>query len=219
MSPAKAAANAANAQLSTGPVTAEGKARSSRNALKHGLTSKDLIVREDEKEAFEQLQADLRAQLTPEGALELFTFNHLIHAAWNMQRAQQLETDLHVNGLDPLLDESAAQTLDRIHRSASAERSYYRHLKELRALQTNRVVRDLVLSEEEADACPSLVPCHEFAKRSHQVHNAGAKAEEHAVFASLNRMDAQMDAWLAAARARRMQNEPTASARKDEIAA
>ena len=81
MSPAKAAANAANAQLSTGPVTAEGKARSSRNALKHGLTSKDLIVREDEKEAFEQLQADLRAQLTPEGALELFKFTHLIHAA------------------------------------------------------------------------------------------------------------------------------------------
>jgi len=58
-----------------------------------------------------------------------------------------------------------------------------------------------------------------LAKRTHQIHKAGAQAEQHAAIASLNRMDAQVDAWLAAARARRMQNEPTASTRKEEIAA
>jgi hypothetical protein len=220
-SPLRSAANAANAQLSTGPRTAEGRARSSRNALKHGLTSPDLIVREDEIEEFQQFQQDLRQELAPEGAVEMLSFNQLLRAAWNMQRAQRLETDLFVDGLDPLLDESAAKTLDRIHRYQSqSERSYYRHLKELRVLQTNRVVRDLAMSQAEAKACPTLVPCHELAKRTHQLHKAGAQAEEHAAIASRNRLDAEAEAHIAAARAARsMQNEPNAAAGKERNAA
>src|SRR5690348_12151343 len=114
-SPARAAANAANAQA-TGPRTEEGKARSSRNALKHGLTSRHLIVREDEREEFNQFQQSLQDDLGPEGALESFIFDQLVRAAWNMHRFQRLEADLMVNGLDPLLDDSAAKTLDRLHR-------------------------------------------------------------------------------------------------------
>ena len=38
ISPRKLAANRANARRSTGPRTREGKRRSSRNALKHGLS-------------------------------------------------------------------------------------------------------------------------------------------------------------------------------------
>lgn len=210
-SPARAAANAANAQVSTGPRTAEGRARSSRNALKHGLTSRDLIVREDEQEDFNDFKESLLQEIAPEGIQEMLIFNQLLRAAWNMERCQRLETDLFVNGLDPLLDDSAAKTLDRIHRYQSqSERSYYRHLKELRALQTNRVVRGLVMSEDEAKACPVLVPCHELAKRTHQVHQAGAQAGEHA----------RVEGWLAAARAARgMQNEPNAAGGKEPNAA
>ena len=43
-SPAQAAASAANALLSTGPRTDAGKGRSSRNAVTHGLTSKQLVI-------------------------------------------------------------------------------------------------------------------------------------------------------------------------------
>ena len=43
-------ANRANAQASTGPKTDAGKARSSRNALKHGATAKYLLPGESAQE-------------------------------------------------------------------------------------------------------------------------------------------------------------------------
>src|SRR5438270_9938550 len=43
-SPARQMANAANAQLSTGPRTGQGKARSSQNARTHGLSAKRLAI-------------------------------------------------------------------------------------------------------------------------------------------------------------------------------
>jgi len=214
MSPSKTAANVANAQLSTGPRTEAGKARSSRNALKHGLTSKDLIVREDEKEIFEQLQKDLRDQLTPEGAAELFTFNQLVRAAWNIERAQRLETDLFVNGLDPLLDDSAAKTLDRIHRyAAQSERSYYRHLKELRVLQTNRVLRDVKMSDEDQQVCPVLVSYNDVTKRSH----AEVQAEAFDIAAKM--MNFENAVLINGVRRSYLQNEATAATPKEGNAA
>ena len=41
---ARQTADTANACLSTGPKTPEGKARSSQNARKHGLTAEGLII-------------------------------------------------------------------------------------------------------------------------------------------------------------------------------
>ena len=79
---AQVTANQQNAQSSTGPSTPEGKARVSQNAIKHGLTSKHLIVREDEQEEFDDLQTSLYVELDPQGAIETVTFHDLVHAAW-----------------------------------------------------------------------------------------------------------------------------------------
>jgi hypothetical protein len=178
-SPAQAAANAANAQLSTGPRTEEGKARSARNSLKHGLTAKDLIVREDEQEEFNDLHHSLREQLAPEGAVEMIAFNELLHAAWNLTRFRRLESALAIDGLDPLLDESSARTLDRIYRYANqARRSYHRSLKELQDLQTNRALRNLKLNEEESKRIPVLVSYNDLTKRTHSGARPGRVQNE-----------------------------------------
>ena len=63
-SPEQLAANRRNARLSCGPKTAEGKARSRRNGLKHGLTGEGLVVLDEDRaavaERFEAFEADLR---------------------------------------------------------------------------------------------------------------------------------------------------------------
>jgi hypothetical protein len=142
-------ANQANAQLSTGPRTAEGKTRSARNARTHGLTAADVVIHAGEQEDFDQLLDDLTDELAPEGTLEKLTFNNLVHAAWNQRRCRLLEAELAAGGLDPLLSPDAEAESARIGRyAARAERSYYRALRELRTLQTNRALREQLDSDE-----------------------------------------------------------------------
>jgi hypothetical protein len=163
----QAAANAANAQLSTGPRTEEGKARSSQNALKHGLTAKELVIREDEREEFEELRIDLTNHVEPEDPLEVVALNHAIHAVWNLKRYRRLEADLMANGLDPILDESSAKVLDRLHRYAGrAERAYYRAMEELRKLQTHR---GLWAASKDVERCPVMADVSAVAKRTQEV--------------------------------------------------
>ena len=53
----KLEANRRNAQRSTGPRTAEGKARSRCNALRHGLRSEEVLFGSDHRPADPELQA------------------------------------------------------------------------------------------------------------------------------------------------------------------
>jgi hypothetical protein len=148
---ARELANQLNALRSTGPKTPEGKAISSQNALKHGLTAKQLVIKEDERPEFDQLQVGLLEELRPEGTLEQLIFNDVLHARWNLHRCRGIEASLSTGDTDPLLDESLGKQLDRILRyEARAERNFYRSLKELRALQKAR-------PQPEALAAPPLV--------------------------------------------------------------
>jgi len=92
---ARALASRNNGARSRGPKTAAGKARSSRNALKHGLCAKQLlIVPEEDAAAFEALQAQLLAELAPVGALQAVLAQRIVSAAWRLRRADRLEAEV-----------------------------------------------------------------------------------------------------------------------------
>ncbi|HYI96311.1 MAG TPA: hypothetical protein VEX68_22400, partial [Bryobacteraceae bacterium] len=55
-SPAKALANRQNSLHSTGPVTAAGKMASSQNAMRHGLTSKQIVLPGEDAEQYDELR-------------------------------------------------------------------------------------------------------------------------------------------------------------------
>lgn len=59
------AANRRNAQSSTGPRTRSGKARSSQNALKHGLSANQVVMLDEDPAAFDALRDDLYADYQP----------------------------------------------------------------------------------------------------------------------------------------------------------
>ena len=165
-SQAQILANRQNAQLSTGPATAPGKARSSQNARKHGLTAAVLIVRDDEREAFASLEASRATQLAPQGALEEIVFNQLLHAAWNQRRLRRLEAELFHHNLDPLADPAQAPTLDRYARyQARFDRAFHRALRELKALQNGRAQR-LATFPQAVALLPPLASIPELTKRT-----------------------------------------------------
>jgi hypothetical protein len=96
--PAQIEAARRNGARSRGPVTAEGKARSSRNALKHGLASPGHIILEGEDAAgFEALRASLIEEYEPDGAVASQLVDRLAITFWKQSRADRLEQKLFTN--------------------------------------------------------------------------------------------------------------------------
>jgi hypothetical protein len=67
---AQAAANLANAQHSTGPITDAGKAASSQNALKHGLTAKTVMLSGEDEAAYLKMCEGMFQSFAPAAAPE-----------------------------------------------------------------------------------------------------------------------------------------------------
>ncbi len=106
--------NAANAQYSTGPVTAEGKARSSRNALRHGLTSRSAVMPWENEADFLQLRVAFLTQYQPATQVEVELLNRMVECWWKLMRAQRVEAQYLAQRskalmeADPTLDEEAS---------------------------------------------------------------------------------------------------------------
>jgi hypothetical protein len=168
LSEARLQANKANAQLSTGPRTPEGKAISAANSRTHGLCSKDLVIAPEEQPEFDALQADHFRELKPDNVIEQTLFEQVVAASWNLRRIRRIEAALQ-DGLDPLAaikDETLQKQLDRLARHQTRlERSYHRAVKELKALQTERHNRSIMTPAYSTYISP-LVDSIQISKRT-----------------------------------------------------
>jgi hypothetical protein len=135
---AQIAANRNNAQASTGPTSAVGRSRSSRNALSSGLFSRGDFVLPDEQAQYAEFCASFQTNLEPEGGIEQTLSAEIIHAASRMRRCSAVLT----GSLDPMVDPAAAQTQQAVDRARNdAHRAFQRSISELRRLQTERQFR------------------------------------------------------------------------------
>lgn len=84
-----------NGSRSRGPLTPEGKRRSARNALKHGLTAQAFaLLPGEDAAAYEALLADLTARYRPADRLAAHLVQRLASVMWRQARADRLEAEV-----------------------------------------------------------------------------------------------------------------------------
>ena len=104
----------ANGARSRGPVTVEGKQRSSQNALAHGLLARCTLMQGESPQALEALLNQHLERLEPADGVELGMVQEMVAAYWRLCRAWAIETRTFDNHL-------AAQTNgDRLDRLTGA---------------------------------------------------------------------------------------------------
>jgi hypothetical protein len=148
-------ANRRNAVHSNGPKTEEGKAASSKNSLKHGLLSRNVLLPAEDAEAFAQLGERFMAALGPVGELELVLVDRIIGLIWRLRRLGEIEAGI-LAGLGPfkatvptlgdafMRDSANANALSKLSRyETSMERSLYKALHELERRQAARQGKDV----------------------------------------------------------------------------
>jgi hypothetical protein len=143
------AASRANGQKSQGAVTAQGKANSRYNALKHGIYAESQVVFDETAEDLAELAAELHHQYSPADPTQRFLVDTLIHNEWHLRRLRNVEADLWDHAAQSYVEDrpelqsagsSAAFTecapaFERLQRIVNCcERNYHRALKELHRL-------------------------------------------------------------------------------------
>lgn len=111
---ARAEARPRDRRRATGPRTAEGKARVSRNALSHGLLSQATLMAGEDAEELEALRSGLRTRLQPEGELEELLLDQMVSSAWRLRRLHRIEAGLLELELRRVEVERADETLKKM---------------------------------------------------------------------------------------------------------
>ncbi len=158
-SAARLAANQANAQLSTGPRTSQGKAISSLNAIKTGLTGRTVVLPSDDAADYQRHVLAYEKECTPVGSQECDLVQSIADCVWRLRRICTLEQTLfsrgrlEFSGLFTDFDPASQAALIELHtyevyekqfrnlqlQEARLARRREKEIAELRQLQQQRV--------------------------------------------------------------------------------
>src|SRR2546425_3352867 len=160
--PAQIEANRRNAQKSTGPRPAQGRAVLSLNGLRHGLRAETAVLPSEDPAEFATLKQELEAEYRPQGIREQLVFDDLVLAAWRLERARIYDTavqarlflstqgriqtahgptgTMHSLGVMLVKDAREKKTLEYVMRMEGRfRRAYQQAVKELERLQALRL--------------------------------------------------------------------------------
>lgn len=145
-------ANQENGKLG-GVKTEEGKAVSKYNALKHGILSKEVLLKSEDEKALIEMGKTLRAELEPQSELELVLVDRITANVWRLKRVMQMEREMMADSQKSSFGDGVptlGQTLTHydiahndvygklIRYETSIERGIYKALHELQRVQAAR---------------------------------------------------------------------------------
>jgi len=158
---AQITAAVANAQLSTGPRSPEGKAISSMNATRLGLFAESPILPGEDPEQLAALTREYIDEYKPKTATERALLDELVLADWFKRRYRRIEAEViqarfdalpeeernqHALGTIFIQDGEGPKLLDKIFRRQQAASRQYRHaLMDLREAIAQRVLAEPAL--------------------------------------------------------------------------
>jgi hypothetical protein len=124
----RSAASRANGAKSRGPVTPEGRARSSQNAVRHGLTAQSsnlppakVVLTTESPEEFQSVLDAYLHQFSPQPGVETELVHAMVTARWRLRRTAAIDTMLlnnemlrHREKLDHDLKTFNVEDIDRV---------------------------------------------------------------------------------------------------------
>jgi len=139
-------ANGENAKLG-GVKTKEGKMISKMNALKHGLLSKENLIKGESKADLEELNKKLVQELKPKGIFEAILVDRVAVNIWRLKRAMRVEKEMIQETKSSFSDKELIFSFDLINEDmlnrfaryeTTIERGIYKAMHELERLREAR---------------------------------------------------------------------------------
>jgi len=147
-------ANRLNSQKSTGPRSAEGKARSCLNALQTGIDSESIVLPGEDPAVVKVLQKEYELRHQPQTPEERDVLDATVFAVCVMRRLRILEAQLTQHEMSATENLNPAAPLGHVYsiasqkfahlqsRMNSVERSFHRNLDRLDRLKSQRPLAD-----------------------------------------------------------------------------
>jgi hypothetical protein len=107
-------ANRQNAQKSTGPKTAEGKAAVSQNAVKHGLFAESVIKGENPAD-YEAFHDRMVAEMKPVGPTEILLAERIVSLWWRLERAERMQNQAIDEMIEHQIDNPLSKSIRTIN--------------------------------------------------------------------------------------------------------
>ncbi len=182
ISPARLAANRANAQLSTGPSTPDGKLRSRVNAVKAGLTGATVLLPTEDAAGYERHIRAYEDELHPVGPRECALVQSLADTDWRLNRIPALEAAFYARG-HMQFAKSFSDVDDALRPSVIQLETYIAYEKQLRNLhlQESRLHRRRAKDAAELTELQTArqADCEKKAERENEIQQQEIAQPQH----------------------------------------
>jgi hypothetical protein len=136
-------ANRRNAQNSTGPLTPEGKAISSMNALKTGIDAESSVIPGEDAAALAALTERFHQDCQPQTAIESLLVDNIVRAAWRLRRFDRIDAEILIYVMEDTNYPSPNGPIGMaFHQSSTTQSRLQRRINDTSRLQ-REAIKDL----------------------------------------------------------------------------